>query len=353
MSDDHDALVRKQLPSGVIDVSVGDAVVVRKAVLTALGGKINLHTSSIDCDYLPPAGYPPLVELLEQHYATASQHVVVTSGAKQGLQIAFHAVKQMGLKAVALHRPFWAQMPAAVRLAGLQVVYAEAPVEGAAFLMVSPNNPDGSYCTPDHAAQLRRWCDNLGVPLIHDAVYNSPIYTANPLSPRRQFADITLYSASKRMGLSGLRVGWLTTPSLTIKRWACQYIEAATMGTSVLSQQVLHYVIDQVQTRHLGEQIDSAAAAVLFTNKQILSSVSTRVFKDAPFATQRDGMFGWLKKGPDFNPDAARIHVADGSLFGDPTRVRLNLAVDTAVMTEVVARLNASVKCVCAPHRTM
>jgi bifunctional pyridoxal-dependent enzyme with beta-cystathionase and maltose regulon repressor activities len=50
-------------------------------------------------------------------------------------------------------------------------------------------------------------------------------------------------------------------------------------------------------------------------------------------------MFGWFKPGPNFAPDKARIHIAPGFAFGDPDRVRINLAIDYTSLERVVRNL--------------
>lgn len=123
----QDPLVRKQLPKGWIDLAVGEARVVREALLGIYPQDLFRYNDLSDCDYQPPTGYPPLVKFLEEKHGC---RVIVTTGAKQALCAVFHAVKQQGLKAVAMRAPYWSQMPQAIRLLGLEVVISDEPVEG-------------------------------------------------------------------------------------------------------------------------------------------------------------------------------------------------------------------------------
>jgi bifunctional pyridoxal-dependent enzyme with beta-cystathionase and maltose regulon repressor activities len=51
-------------------------------------------------------------------------------------------------------------------------------------------------------------------------------------------------------------------------------------------------------------------------------------------------MFGWCKVGPKFDAASVKVNVLDGSLFGKPGYVRINIAVDSDLIKTAVERLN-------------
>lgn len=53
------------------------------------------------------------------------------------------------------------------------------------------------------------------------------------------------------------------------------------------------------------------------------------------------GMFGWFKVGPKADFSKYKINTIDGSLFGVPGMVRMNLAFSKDRMEEIVRRLNS------------
>jgi bifunctional pyridoxal-dependent enzyme with beta-cystathionase and maltose regulon repressor activities len=51
-------------------------------------------------------------------------------------------------------------------------------------------------------------------------------------------------------------------------------------------------------------------------------------------------MFGWFKRGPKLDNKTAKVHILDGSLFGAPGMMRMNIAHPPEVIREAVERLN-------------
>jgi aspartate/methionine/tyrosine aminotransferase len=326
------------MPPGWIDLAVGEAHIVRQALVDTYPSWIfDCHQSNVECDYQPPNGYPPLVKLLERRYEPYGARVVITAGAKQALAATFYAAKLKGMTHVAMRAPYWSQMPAGIRLAGLQPWFSDEPVEHSAYLLVSPNNPDGAVIDKEEALRMQARCKALGVPFVHDAAYHTPTYGCRgPL-----LAGTSVHSVSKSHGLSGLRIGYLVTDDPETYQAACEYVEAATVGVSLLSQRLLErlFAFEEQDPPAYASFVHRSEEA-LRRAKEIVSELKPEVL-DASNAATSTGMFGWFKAGPRFNADAAQVHVAPGYAFGDPSRVRLNLAVDPQVLREAVKRLNA------------
>jgi aspartate/methionine/tyrosine aminotransferase len=297
----------------------------------------DLHAVNVACDYQAPEGYAPLVKVLEARYGAP---VVITAGAKQGLSAAFYAARCMGLTSVAMRTPFWSQMPAAIKLADLGQSLLTTPVPDHAYLMVSPNNPDGHITTHTVATYLSERCKMFGVPLIHDAAYHTSAYVADPDPLLVTLSDVAIFSAAKMYGLSGLRVGWVVCNNPTFKQHICEYVEATTVGVSLLSQKILYNIVNfETQLPDVKKHFENVASLLLANARTTIASVDPEVL-DTTGVEQSNGMFGWFKMGPKFDPDAARIHIAPGSAFGDKYRVRINLAVEPALLCEAVKRLN-------------
>jgi bifunctional pyridoxal-dependent enzyme with beta-cystathionase and maltose regulon repressor activities len=54
-----------------------------------------------------------------------------------------------------------------------------------------------------------------------------------------------------------------------------------------------------------------------------------------------NSMFAWCEAGPMLDPEKAKVKVLSGEMFGDPTKVRLNLALPKSTIEEAVKRLNS------------
>jgi aspartate/methionine/tyrosine aminotransferase len=295
----------------------------------------NLEAVADGCDYQAPKGYTPLVELLEERYGG---HAVVTCGAKQGLLATFYALKKLGQTHLTMRSPYWSQMPEAIRLGGLGLLLRNEPTWGTSHLIVSPNNPDGHVTTPDEARELQKKCDKHGTYLIHDGAYHTLSY----LDQTPQLAGTTIYSASKMYGLSGLRAGWVITDNERIAKHAADYVEASSVGVSLLSQQVLYNIMDH-ENRHPADEdvFHLRSLQLLDDNKKLIKTLNPEVLDTGD--TPETGIFGWYKPGPKFNPEKAMVRIPPGSAFGDATRARVNLAIDHGLLKLAVERLNALV----------
>ncbi len=333
-----DPLVRKKLPPGWVDLAVGEAHVVRHALQTVYPPHLfNLEDVASGCDYQAPEGYMPLVEALEDRY---DGHVVVTSGAKQGLLAVFYALRKLGQTHIAMRSPYWSQMPEAIRLGGLGLLLANEPTWGTSYLIVSPNNPDGHITTMDEAIALQKKCESLKTFLVHDAAYHTPVYLGVDIP--QHLAGTSIYSASKMYGLSGLRVGWIATVDERIAKLAADYVEASSVGVSLLSQQVLHNIVEHERLHPADEAVfHQTARQLLDDNKQLVRTLHPDVLDTSDMPAH--GIFGWFKPGPKFDAEKAMVRIPPGSAFGDASRKRINLAIDSSLLKLAVDRLNALV----------
>lgn len=303
-------MARTRLPADFIDLGIGEPHYLRSAV-TAVHDvrEFSFDTMPHIWEYAPSTGYAPLVRALEQVHGAP---VVVTIGAKHGIFAALHALHCEGVRSVAYRTPYWSSFPFMMERAGMCSVLDGGDAD--ASLLVMPNNPDGF---------LSARATGTGKPLIHDAAY----YTESFLPEGTQvgaIGDMQVFSASKMYGLSGLRLGWVVCHEPRFRDNVAGFVEATTAGVSTASQRILLSIV-------AAEMEDPTLRTIYATEMRrpdVLTPVSTI------------GMFGWCRKGPRFDPNAAKVAVMDGAAFGDPTMVRLNLAVTPAQLEEAVERFN-------------
>ena len=90
---------------------------------------------------------------------------------------------------------------------------AAAPANTRAMLVVSPNNPTGSFLTARELEQAAQICRERGWALIADEVFaDYPLDSDRPLTDLAMRADVlafTLGGASKSLGLPQVKLGWM------------------------------------------------------------------------------------------------------------------------------------------------
>jgi alanine-synthesizing transaminase len=90
---------------------------------------------------------------------------------------------------------------------------ADAPVTTRAVLIVSPNNPTGSYLTRRDFAAIEAQCRQRGWALIADEVFaDYPLEAVDPLTDIAASTDVLSFSLgglSKTVGLPQLKLGWI------------------------------------------------------------------------------------------------------------------------------------------------
>jgi aspartate/methionine/tyrosine aminotransferase len=90
---------------------------------------------------------------------------------------------------------------------------AHAPADARALLVVSPNNPTGSYVSAAEVARLTAFCRGRGCALVADEVFaDYPLAVADPLTDLATRVDVlafTLGGLSKTVGLPQLKLGWM------------------------------------------------------------------------------------------------------------------------------------------------
>ena len=197
--------------------------------------------------YTPAAGVPALraalaAKFTADGFALTPEQVMVTSGAKSGLFLAFYALLDEGDECL-YPAPFWSSYPEMVKAAGgTPAAFQTSPDEdfqpdagalGAAIndrtrvlLLNSPNNPTGtvySRATLEGIAQVVRDHDLV---VVTDDIYEHLIYTDEPftniLHVAPDLADRTLLinGVSKSHSMTGWRMGFCGGPEWLIAAMA-------------------------------------------------------------------------------------------------------------------------------------
>lgn len=337
-------LAKPKLPPDWIDVSVGEPYLVRDNLIKVfqLEGELKIaHLKVEDLIYPAPTGYQPLVKHLEDKHGAP---VIITNGAKQALGAVFYALKKMGWNYCHEKSPHWALIPPLAEMHGIEMIHANGPCveDKSPFLLISPNNPDGHCESPEQLVEISKQYKERNLPLIHDAAYYTHIYLpeTHTLPP---VGDVQIYSISKMLGFSGLRLGYAVCPNPEFYKLIQQYMEAMTVGVSIASQTWLYDLLDRRMRSFptLVQRFQGISSMALEENKKLCLQIDPEVLEVPSTLPQNPGMFGWFKVGNKANFEKSKINFIDGALFGVPGMVRMNLAFNHERMEEIVKRLNS------------
>lgn len=327
-------LVKKKLSKDWIDLSIGEAEVVREALFSTIENpKIDFNES---WDYPDPCGNKDLVSFLENKHQSK---VVITNGGKQALAAICYILSKNNCKMIGMRSPYWILLPPLIKDHNCSFVtttkcnkikYCDA------FLSVTPNNPDGFLPSDLQLKEEFDFYSNEKIPYIHDAVYYNPIYM-NGEFPK--IGDLQIFSMSKYLGLSGLRVGYIVVNNDKYYKPLVEYMESMTSGVSVISQSYVFNILSKLEELDNKNKFESLAKSLLDCNKKQLSNINKDILDCSNISST--GMFAFVNKS-NVNFEKLKINVIDGLGFGDYGKVRLNCAVNSKTILSFVERVNSS-----------
>ena len=142
---------------------------------------------------------------------------------------------------------------------------AAAPADTRAVLLVSPNNPTGSYASAREIEALVRVCRDRGWALIVDEVFADYVLEAGaPLTDIAARADVLTFSmggASKSLGLPQVKLGW------TVVGGPAQDRASALEGLELIADTFLS----------VGTPVQVAAASLLERGATVRAAIHARV----------------------------------------------------------------------------
>lgn len=337
-----DALLSKpELPEGFIDCSVGEAHIVREKLFEVFDCSVyELPKVPHMYEYPPYKGYKPLVQLLENKHGYP---VIITNGAKQGLAACFYVLKQKGWNYCQEKSPHWALIPPLAEMHGIEMVHANGPSseDKSPFLLISPNNPDGHCESPEELKRISQEFKDSNLPLIHDAAYYTHSYLPGEHT-LPSVGDVQIYSFSKMLGLSGLRLGYVVCRNEEFYKIILQYMERMTVGVSMISQIFLHDLLHRMHGYPtLTQSFEGKVSLALDESKKIIQQVDPEILEIPLDVEKTPGMFGWFKVGPKADFFKSKVNMIDGAHFGVPGHIRMNLAFNAQTILDIVKRLNS------------
>jgi aspartate/methionine/tyrosine aminotransferase len=318
-------LAKEDLPEGWIGAAVGEPYLVKKNLFSTFSlPDLQIKDTSI-FEYTKPQGYDPLVKFLEDKHQAP---VIISNGAKQAMGALFYSLKKKGVENIYMSKPWWSLFPPLIAMHNLKHT-EDANSDNCAELFVAPNNPDGKLKF-DTNLPNSKYC-------IHDAVYYNKIYMdgAKEIFP---VGDVQVFTCSKLFGLSQLRVGYSVFHDTELYNGVIEYMEHMTVGVSILSQMYALNVFNEVHNNPESTwTFETLCREQLLTNRRLVNTIDKSVLTVDP---TQDGMFLWAQCH-DLNAfDKAKVAVVEGTPFGMPGFIRMNIALPTNQIKEIVRRLN-------------
>jgi aspartate aminotransferase len=242
--------------------------------------------------YTPADGIPALkkavIRYTEEHYdrSVKPENVIVSSGAKQTLMVALHAILDPKDEVI-FPAPYWVSYPEMVKLAGGVPIAVEAS-DGTftpsfediaqcvgsytkAIILNSPNNPSGAMYPDDLVARLVELCARKDIWLLMDDTYNRLVFDGRTPTNVYAFSKqdveesklLVVNCVSKMYAMTGFRIGWGVGNRELIR--ACANIQSQqTSGPSAPSQWAAVGALNGVQNSI------EALRATLENNRNVL-----------------------------------------------------------------------------------
>lgn len=315
-------------------------------------------------------GYRPLRGWVAARHGAGIDHVTVTHGSQQALELLARATTDPG-GTIALADPGYVGAIQAFRAAGATLAGIASDHHGLCtddlerrlaaglrptlvYVVADFDNPTGATLPLHRRLALAALAERYGFWIVDDDPYGTLRWAGERPTPLRELSDrvISLGTTSKML-CPGLRVGWAVAPP-ELSRAVVVLKQAADLHTGSLAQQVVHRLVSRPDGWLDGHLADvrarySAQAQVLVA--ELHGQLGDRLAFRAP----EGGMFLWATvAGTDVDTSellerALRHGVAfvPGAAFGveatHPRALRLSFATTSAPgLSEAVRRLGAA-----------
>jgi aspartate aminotransferase len=329
--------------------------------------------------YTTVSGDPPLrqaiadrtAELCGVHFATGQ--VIVTSGAKEALYLAFQALCDPGDEVV-IPAPYWVSYSEQARLAGAEPIIVQTEPgtwkltpdllrqhltpRTRVLSLCTPSNPTGIVYSDSELAALADVLASSEAAVVIDEIYARISYVpvGRWLRAAPQFADRTLIvdGVSKAYAMTGWRLGWLVGPQQIIG--AASAIQShLTSHPAAVSQKAAQYALGA------GTTVEAEVDRMVRTFKQRRDAIcaglnaidgvvcpvpdgSFYVFADVRGVLDRPiGEQGVVLTSSDevaaYLLDSVLVSAVPGEAFGVPGFIRFSYALSMDELHEGVARI--------------
>ena len=228
--------------------------------------------------YLPMTGYPPLLEKIGQKIETsygrkleASQEVLVTAGATQGIYTAIQALVRTGQEVIILDPSYDCYEPAVILAGGKPIridlnddfspnweVIENAFSDKTAMIIVNnPHNPSGRILSLEDFEQLENILEKYPiVTLLSDEVYEYITFEEKHISVNTRLKlrnrSVIISSFGKTFHITGWKIGYLVAPTNVMKE-IHKVHQFLVFSVNSIAQVALSKYLDLVDVNALGK----------------------------------------------------------------------------------------------------
>ena len=228
--------------------------------------------------YLPMTGYPPLLEKIGQKIETsygrkleASQEVLVTAGATQGIYTAIQALVRTGQEVIILDPSYDCYEPAVILAGGKPIridlnndfspnweVIENAFSDKTAMIIVNnPHNPSGRILSLEDFEQLENILEKYpNVTLLSDEVYEYITFEEKHISVNTRLKlrnrSVIISSFGKTFHITGWKIGYLVAPTNVMKE-IHKVHQFLVFSVNSIAQVALSKYLDLVDVNALGK----------------------------------------------------------------------------------------------------
>ncbi len=262
----------------------------------------------------PKEGIATLREVVAARLARSgmvveTDHVVIVSGAQQGLDFLVRLLAEPG-DTVMTEAPTYIGALDTFRAEGLRVVGVPVDRDGMdvdraesavaryrpRFIYTMPNyqNPTGALLSVKRREKLLNLAQRYQVPIIEDDPFGELYFDEPPPVTLRAQDDsghvLYLGTVSKILA-GGLRVGWLVAPR-PIATLASRLKGLSDSQSASLSQHVLAEILER---GWLDEHVTASKAVYAARCRAMDAALQRHLPRDATWSTPRGGMFTWVE----------------------------------------------------------
>jgi 2-aminoadipate transaminase len=319
--------------------------------------------------YGPTEGFRPLRRWVAERTgrgADGADHVLITSGSQQALELLTRALVDPG-GVVALADPAYVGALQAFRAAGTELVAIPSDADGLrvdvlaerlaagvrpalVYVVANFDNPTGSTLSAERRIDLAALADRHGFWIVDDDPYGELRWNGTAPVALRDLTDrtITLGSTSKVLA-PGLRVGWAVAPPEVVSAMTILK-QSADLHTSALTQQIVHRTL--AEPGFLDGHLAMLRRTYRSQAEHLVRALDENLGDRLEVAAPDGGMFVWARLlDPGADTAALLVPAVDqgvafvpGAAFGvedlHPRRMRLSYATaDRAGLDLAVDRL--------------
>jgi DNA-binding transcriptional MocR family regulator len=294
--------------------------------------------------YTQPEGVPELRAELARRgelsgFARSPEEVIVTSGARQAIDLVCRTVVRPG-DVVVCESPTFIGTLSSLQATGARVLgvpFDDGGIDVEALerilarhevkllaLQTGSQNPTGQDLSPDRAARLVELAQERSFFILEDGVYANIRFGDAPPPPRlrRSAPDHVLYvdSLSKTIG-GGLRIGWVAASGEALRR-----IAELKLGTDVHSSTLTQYLAQEwLRSGHHEEHLRRVNAVYGRRGRAAVEAVRRRLGEEVTVLDPHGGHSIWLR---------FRRPIDERMLFAEAIRKRVGFTPGRALRPE-------------------